>query len=206
MNCRSIEKEKISFYYNIVDVWKSTWSIGLALGIVSYLVLQFSFLAGVLAPILLPIGVFSLACSCCLFLIGVLSFLFWKVPMAELTATGLILYASEMGFRKRLHLSWEEIELASMAKRYVKLFNPQFGRNSRAILDQRVLLLKMMPELTPERLQEVIKFCSTGLNERHFKSDEQGREIWITKAPRGGYHLFLSALGKYVTVRELNTA
>ena len=95
--------------------------------------------------------------------------------------------------------------MASMAKRYVKLFNPQFGRNSRAILDQRVLLLKMMPELTLERLQEVCKLCSSGLNERHFKSDEQGTEIWVTKAPRGGFHRFLAALGKYVTVRELNT-
>ena len=203
-----MEKEQLLLYYNIIEVWKSTWSIGLALGIVSFLVLELASLAGGLAPILFPIGLFSLACSCCLYLIGVigvLSFFFWKVPMADLSDTGLILYASEMGFRRRLHLSWEEIELASMAKRYVKLFNPQFGRNSRAILDQRVLLLKMMPELTLERLQEVRKLCSSGLNERHFKSDEQGTEIWVTKAPRGGFRLFLSALGKYVTVRELNT-
>jgi hypothetical protein len=109
-----------------------------------------------------------------------------------------------LGFRKRLDLHWEEIESASMAKRYVELFNPQFGRNSRAILDQRVLALKMMPEVQAERLREVRKFCSSGLNERHFKSDEQGTEIWITKAPRGGFQVLLCAIGRYVTVGEPN--
>jgi hypothetical protein len=75
--------ERFFFCYNIIDVWKSTWAIGLAVGIVSYFLMQFAVVAGGLAPILLIVGAFFLVCSCCLFLTGGLSFLFWKVPMAE---------------------------------------------------------------------------------------------------------------------------
>jgi hypothetical protein len=197
-----MEKRGFSFYYDILQVWKSSWLFGLASGLLAYAMLRFGPLMGELVLIMMPIGVFLLAGSCYAFFVGVMSFVYWKVPMAELDDGGLVLHASAFGFRKRLRLDWSDIELARISKRYVKLGNPQFGWDARAVLDMHVLVLQLRHGLTWARIQEVKNFCARGLVDRHFKSDDQGTEIWVTKPPRGGFQPLLSALESHVGVRE----
>ncbi len=181
-----------NFHYDIIRVVKDKWLIAAFFGFITYLL----FASSGHGKLIYYLGLLALVIALSSFVEGFVSILFWKTPLLELNGSGITIYQGTVGFRKKLNLPWAKITDAVIAERTVKGPNPQFGKDSRMLYQQNVLVLAIS-SIDKENTNELRSFCSRGLWDRHFKLNPDNTEIWLTKSPREGMASLLSAVKSY---------
>jgi|GEM_PF-6701584 hypothetical protein len=193
MNMQETNRE-VTFYYDILRFAKTKIISSFIFGILTIIVFSLSNMIQKenTLVILHYIVIILIFITCSYLTEGIISLLFWNLPIARVNDSYLTLYRGAPGFRDEFIIRLKDIDYLDYRKRLIKGGNPsrRFGTDAQMLFEQTVMVIKLKESLAFDERARLIKFCSYGFFDRHFKSDEQGLEIWITKSPREGFEYF----------------